>query len=133
MKILVVEDDFTSRLLLQKLLSPHGEVHIAINGREALAAFRMAREEGEPYQLICLDIVIPEMDGQVVLQEIRRLEEGEGIARGDGVKIIMTTVVQDPLAIMNAFTHQCEAYLMKPIDKGKLVETLRRLGLIRPN
>jgi two-component system chemotaxis response regulator CheY len=132
MKILVVEDDFTSRLLLQKLLAPYGEVHIAINGREAMAAFRMAREESAPYQLICLDIVIPDLDGQAVLQEIRHLEEAEGIVRGNGVKIIMTTVVQDPLTIMNAFTHQCEAYLVKPIDKGKLVETLHRLGIYLP-
>lgn len=132
MKILVVEDDFTSRLLLQKLLAPYGEVHIAINGREALAAFQMAQSERTPYALICLDIVMPDMDGQMVLREIRGLEEAAGIARKDGVKIIMTTVVQDPLTIMSAFTHQCEAYLVKPLDKGKLIETLNRLGISLP-
>ena len=47
MKTLIVEDDFTSRLLLQASLSAYGECHIAVNGKEAVEAFRTARE-GEP-------------------------------------------------------------------------------------
>ena len=46
MKTLIVEDDFTGRLLLQTLLSPYGECHIAVNGREAVDAFRRAMKRG---------------------------------------------------------------------------------------
>ena len=63
MKALVVEDDFTSRLIMQEMLLGYGSVHIAVNGREALDAFMVAFEKGAPYDLICLDIMMPELDG----------------------------------------------------------------------
>ena len=78
MRTLIVEDDFTSRLLLQTFLSRYGECHIAVNGKEAVAAFRAARESGQWYDLICMDIMMPEMDGQTAVKEIRALEEAGG-------------------------------------------------------
>lgn len=63
MKSLIVEDDFTGRLLLQKLLAPYGECHIAVNGKEAISAFAMALESGERYDRVCLDIMMEEKDG----------------------------------------------------------------------
>ena len=79
MKTLVTDDDFICRVLLQKLLSSYGEVHIAINGAEAVKAVRIAIDNGEPYNLICLDIMMPEMDGQEALKQIRKVEEENGI------------------------------------------------------
>jgi two-component system chemotaxis response regulator CheY len=129
MKALIAEDDFTSRLLLQKFLSPFGEVHVAVNGAEALEAFREAKKGGEPYGLVCLDIMMPEMDGQEVLKEIRGLEEAAGINLGQGTKIIMTTALKDRVNVMTAFREQCDAYLSKPIDRQKLVGCLKDFGL----
>lgn len=82
MKSLIVEDDFTTRLLMQKFLAPYGESHVAINGEEAIAVFTNAINSGDPYQLICLDIMMPEMNGHVVLQEIRAIEESREIMLG---------------------------------------------------
>jgi two-component system chemotaxis response regulator CheY len=129
MKALIAEDDFTSRLLLQKFLSPFGEVHVAVNGAEALEAFREAKKSGAPYGLVCLDIMMPEMDGQEVLKEIRGLEEAAGISLGQGTKIIMTTALKDRVNVMTAFREQCDAYLAKPIDRQKLVGCLKDFGL----
>jgi two-component system, chemotaxis family, chemotaxis protein CheY len=129
MKALVAEDDFTSRLLLQKLLSPFGEVHVAVNGTEAIEAYRQAKKAGEPYSLVCLDIMMPEMDGQAVLKEIRGLEEADGINLGHGTKVIMTTALKDRANVMTAFREQCDAYLAKPIDRAKLVGCLKQFGL----
>lgn len=130
MKILVVEDDFASRLLLQHILEPHAEVHIAVDGEEALTAFEKALKAGEPYNLICLDIMMPKMDGLSVLREIRKKEEAENIHGLDGVKIIMTTALDDKKTIMSAFKSQCEAYLTKPIDKTRLLEKIRSFDLL---
>ncbi len=79
MKTLIVEDDFTSRVLLQEVLKRDGTVHIAVNGKEAVDAVRAAMDAGEPYDLICLDIMMPEMDGYEALKEIRAIEESRGI------------------------------------------------------
>lgn len=130
MKILIVEDDFTCRLLLQKILSIYGECHIAVNGKEALDAFDLALREGKPYQLICLDVMMPEMDGMEALRKIRDMEEEKGINSSMGVKIIMTTALGDPKNVVGAFKSLCDAYLVKPVNKSKLLDYLRSFGLI---
>lgn len=129
MKTLIVEDDFTSRLLLQELLKTHGPVHIAINGREAVTAVRLALEADEPYKLICLDIMMPELDGQGALKEIRALEHAKGIWSSSGAKIVMTTALNSMKDVNNAFGGLCDGYLVKPIEKAKLQETLNQLKL----
>ncbi len=132
MKTLIVEDDFTCRFLLQKLLGGYGTTHIAINGKEAVAAVHIALECGEPYDLICLDIMMPQMDGHAALQKIRQLEEDKGILSSEGVKIIMTTALGDLKNISNAFHGLCDAYLTKPIIKCDLLKSLQTLKLISP-
>ncbi len=130
MKALIAEDDFTSRLLLQTILSPYGECHVAVNGREAIEAFTKARNEGAPYDLLCLDIMMPEMDGQAALKEIRAIEEADGILSTFGVKIVMTTALGEPKNVIDAFMELCDAYIIKPVEKAKLLATLQTLGLI---
>lgn len=130
MKTLIAEDDFTSRRLLQKVLFPYGRCDVAVDGEESLEAVRLAWEENEPYDLICLDIMMPKMDGQEALMKIRSLEKDKGIQGLSGVKVIMTTALGDNENIMTAFKEQCEAYLVKPIDKEKLLKEIRYLGLL---
>lgn len=130
MKSLIVEDDFTSRLLMQKFLAPYGESHVAVNGNEAIEAFTQAINSDEPYQLICLDIMMPEMDGHATLKEIRAFEENKGIMVGDGVKIIMTTALGDMDNKLTAVKEFCDAYLVKPIDRSKVLELIDSFGLI---
>ena len=133
MRILIVEDDFTSRLLLQSFLSKYGECHIAVNGKEALAAFRTSLESGQPYDLICMDIMMPEMDGQTAIKGIRALEEVGGTLSTSGVKIIMTTALDDVKNVVQSFRSLCDAYLFKPIDTGKLLGHMQDLRLIQPS
>ena len=130
MKTLIVEDDFTSRLLLQELLKSYGLPHVAVNGKEAVEAMRTALEADEPYDLICLDIMMPEMDGHAALKEMRALEEAKGIFSTDGAKVIMTTALDDLSNTISAYYSLCDAYLVKPIHKAKLLEELRKLGLV---
>ncbi len=130
MKALIVEDDFLSRMLLQGLLKPYVVPDVAVNGKEAVEAVRISLENKEPYNLICMDIMMPEMDGQEALRHIRDLEKMAGILPTDGVKVIMITALDDKKNIMTAFREQCDTYLVKPLDKTKLVATLETLKLI---
>lgn len=129
MRTLIVEDDFVSRRLIQRFLEPFGECDVAVNGKEALEAYRSARQQNAPYHLVCLDIMMPELDGHEVLKQIRAFEREQGLCGQDGVKVIMTTVRKDPKSVMQAFSEQCEAYLVKPIDRQKLYANLEKLGL----
>ena len=130
MKCLIVEDDFTSRTVLQKLLSEYAECHIAANGKEAVKVFADSLHSSQPYQLICLDIMMPEMDGQDALKKIRRFEEEHGILSTQGARIIMTTALNDMQNVKNAYHSLCDGYLVKPIIKVKLIEELQQLGLL---
>ena len=130
MRTLIVEDDFTSRLLLQSFLSPYGECHIAVNGREAVDAFRAAQASGKKYDLVCMDIMMPEMDGQEAVREIRAVEEAGGTLSTTGAKIIMITALDDVKSVVKAFMGLCDAYLFKPIDTGKLLGHLKDLHLV---
>ena len=131
MKTLVVEDDFISRTMLQEILQPYGICHVVANGQECMAAFRQALEKGAPYDLICLDIMMPEMDGQTALKQLRKIELENGIGGSDLSKVIMVTALDDPKNIMESFMKgTCQAYLTKPINAEQLLGQCRKLGLI---
>ena len=128
MKALIVEDDFTNRLLLQTFLARYGDCHVAVNGQEAVEAFRLAQVEGQPYDLICMDILMPEMDGHQAVRAIRDREKAAG--RVHRARVIMTTASTDEGHVQQSFQDRCDAYLLKPIDLHRLLRELRRLGLV---
>lgn len=130
MKSLVVEDEFTSRLVLQKILGEYGEVHIASNGKEAVEAVYLSHKDGVPYNLIALDIMMPEMNGTEALKKIRDVEEAFKVSPGEGARVIMTTSLGDGKSIMSAFKDQCDGYLVKPLEKVKLLKYLKEFNLI---
>ncbi len=129
MKALIVEDEFVSRALLQGFLKDYGAAHVAVNGREAVAAVIMALEAGEPYDLICLDIMMPEMNGHDALVEIRNREKEHGLSL-NGSKVIMTTALGDIKNITTAYNGLCDGYLTKPIHREAFIKELRKLKLM---
>ena len=133
MRVLIVEDDFVCRQVLAKCMAEYGEVDTADDGAQAVQIIARALADHSHYHLITLDLMMPNMGGQETLKEIRALETASAIQPGDGAKIIMTTALSDSRNIMQAFRHQCEAYLIKPIRKQKLDEELKKLGLIEAN
>jgi len=131
LKTLIVEDDFASFKILEEYLCEYGDCSVAVNGAETVEAFKKALDEGQPYDLICLDIMLPEMNGHLALEEICKIEREYGISDPDGVKVIMTTAVDDPEDIIRAFKEGCKAYIVKPITNEKLFAEMRKLGLIK--
>jgi two-component system, chemotaxis family, chemotaxis protein CheY len=130
MRTLIVEDDRTNQILLQSFLSRYGECQVAANGKQAVAAFSAGHKSGHGYDLVCMDIMMPEMDGQAAIKEIRVLEEAAGKSAANSVKIIMTTAASDMENIMQSFSSLCDAYLFKPIDTRKLLDHIRDFHLI---
>ena len=133
MKILVAEDDFASRTTLVQILKDFGSCDAAANGKEAVDAVQTAYEAGEPYNLLCLDIMMPELDGQEVLKRIRKMEADQSIHVMDQLKVIIVSALGDRNNVMQAFRSGAESYLVKPILKDKVVEELQKLELIESN
>lgn len=131
MKILLAEDDFASRKFMDNYLSKYGDCDVTVDGEEAVDAFMMALEDGEPYDLACLDVMMPVLDGYQVLKAIRNIEAEKGIAKDKRVKVIMTTALNEERNVKMAFDLGCEAYSGKPIDVEKFDKVLKKLGLIK--
>jgi len=97
---------------------------------EAIDAFMMALEDGDPYDLICLDVMMPIMDGYQALKNIRDIEREHNIPEEEMVKIIMTTALNEQKNVKKAFELGCTVYCAKPIDMDKLKNTLEMIGLV---
>lgn len=130
MKVLIAEDDFASRKFMLRFFEKYGECDVTVDGREAVEAYTMAVEMDEPYDLICLDIMMPEMDGHQALRRIRKIEEENNVPDDDKVKIVMTTALSETRHVTKAFENGCTAYAGKPINQEKLEAMLKKFDLI---
>ncbi len=131
LRMLIVEDDITSRLLLQTYLSQFGECHIAVNGMEAVSAFEQALNNHSPYDFVCMDIRMPEMDGRQAVRQLRAMEGARGILSSRGTKIIMVTSIGDVREVFRCFEELCDGYLVKPVDLAQLRAHLINFELVR--
>ncbi len=128
MRILIAEDDFASRKAILKFLSEYGECDVTVDGMEAIDAFMMALEDDEPYDLVCLDVMMPVMDGYQALKNIRNIEREHNVTQDDQAKVIMTTALNEEKNVKMAFDLGCTVYCAKPIDVEKLRGILEKLG-----
>ena len=129
MRILIVDDSFLTREILKDSLSAYGNCSIAVNGEEAIQAFEMALQENKPYDLICLDIKMPVMDGDQALIKIRELEKNAGIPFAKEVKVIMTTACDDPKTVVGSYYKGgATSYLVKPFNNESFQTELKKLG-----
>ena len=128
MRILIAEDDFISRKLIQKLLASYGKCDVTVDGVEAVESFILAHQEGDPYKLICLDIMMARMDGVQALKMIRDIEKQKGLTEGETAKIIMMTALNDKETVMGSYDLGCDAYAWKPLNIEKVHEVIAKLG-----
>lgn len=132
MNILIVDDSFITRQLIKSTLSPLGECDIAVNGEEAILAYKLAFEAQQPYKLICMDLVMPIMDGNQALRAIRAFEETSGISIVHRVKIILITACDEPGSRIDAhFMDESTSILVKPFTAEGLLREAINLGLYR--
>lgn len=129
MRILIVEDELASRKFLTHVMGKYGDCHVALDGAEAVSKFKQAVSKDEPFDLVCMDIMMPRMDGQEALKMLREVERVNGIKPKDEVKVIMTTALGDPKNVVEAYYKGgATAYLPKPISLESVEEVMAELG-----
>lgn len=127
MKILIAEDDRTSRLFMMKFLEKYGSCDLAMNGIEAIRLFEDALLEKKPYDLVCLDVMMPKINGIKTLQNIRYLEKKKRIK---ACKVIIFSALNDDNSVSEAYESGCDDYVLKPIDMDLFNQKLMHMGLI---
>ncbi len=131
MKCLVVDDEFSSRKILCDFLSNNFDVDVASNGEEALAAFKIAYDENSPYRLICMDIMMPNMDGKEATRQIRQYETELGIPSAEECNVLMITALDDPKTVFDAlYASGATTYIVKPVVRSQLFDALRKMRLL---
>lgn len=128
MRILLAEDDYITRNNMAGFLSTHGECDIAVDGMETVEAFVTALEKGESYDLVCLDIMMPAVDGYQALKAIRDVENSRGISTENGAKVIMVTALGGEKNVEMAYELGCTTYINKPVVASEFEEALKKLG-----
>lgn len=132
MKILIVEDDYGCRTVLKLMLTQLGQVDMAENGREAVDFVKQSIQSNTHYDLICMDIMMPVMDGERALQLVREAEEQAGIEGLKRSKIIMTTALNGADNIIESFKDECDGYIIKPVEWKQLAKTFNTVGIETP-
>ena len=125
LSILVAEDNQINALLIRSLLGRLGhDTVITTNGAEALESWLSAKSAGTPYDLVLMDIQMPQLDGIETTKRIRILEAGEPGRRTPILALTANTLVEDRYACFEA---GMDGFLIKPLDREKLAEALAGL------
>ena len=127
MKILIAEDDFIARKVLFNFLTKYGEIDVTENGQDAVKLFTRQLKHGEGYDLVCLDIMMPRLNGHEALEAIRQVESDLENDSDKRVKVIMTTALDDSQNILKSFNNQCDGYITKPYSWDKLETEVQRV------
>ncbi|MHC1699833.1 MAG: response regulator [Humidesulfovibrio sp.] len=127
MRILIVEDDQLGMQYLLSLLKRHGQCHTAVNGKEAVRAYCQAVEESAPFDLIFMDIMMPEMNGLDALERIREFELYNAHRIRRNALAVMATATDDAQEVVRAYCCcSAFAYLVKPIQVPDFEDVMTR-------
>lgn len=129
LSILVAEDNEINALLMRSLLTRLGHrAVITTNGEEALESWLSAKSAGTPYDLVLMDIQMPQLDGIETTKRICRLEAGQPGGQTPILALTANTLVEDRYACFEA---GMDGFLIKPLDREKLAEALAGLAASR--
>jgi CheY-like chemotaxis protein len=126
LSILVAEDNEINALLMRSLLSRLGhKAVITTNGEEALESWLSAKSAGSPYDLVFMDIQMPQLNGIETTKRIRSMEAGQPGRRTPILALTANTLVEDRYACFEA---GMDGFLIKPLDREKLAEAIAGLA-----
>ena len=126
MRFLIVDDDPKNLKLLKAMLSEFGECETVDHGEDAISAFKKAWDKWRPFSVLLLDILMPEMDGIQVLNQIRKLEADKKVPHQHRVKIIMVTGLSEKDMVHECLRRGCDDFILKPIDGQLLFKKVKK-------
>lgn len=115
-KILIVDDNDIMRALLRGLLRDQ-EFHVIGEAKTGVGALELV-ERLQP-DIVCMDVVMPEMDGLEALNEIRRTHPD--------VAVVMVTGNASPENVREAIQNGASGFIVKPFNAARVLDTLKHV------
>lgn len=112
------------------MIQPYSKSDFAHTGAAAIEKYTKAFTKGHPYDLICLDLLIPEMDGFEVLRSVRHFENEFNLDNTNRTKIVVISTFNDRKTVSKARKAGCDGYIAKPFRQEKVLKVLAGLKLI---
>ncbi|QOX80774.1 response regulator (plasmid) [Trichlorobacter lovleyi] len=129
-RCLIAEDNIVCRSILSGFLNKHYECDFAVNGQEAFELYKLSHNKKKPYQLVCLDVVMPVVDGLEALHKIRCFEKDIAVPPNMEVKAIMISALSSPSTVFKAmYRSGAHGYVIKPVKATDLNTQLVQAGL----
>ncbi len=128
-RILIVDDDPSIVTLLEHHLKEMGQCTGVNSGQQAIDAIRSMHHQKQQYDVVCLDILMPGMDGRQVISHIRAMERAQDIPQKYQSKIVMVSSLDGAQDKLKAFRESCDSYITKPVDKEQLFEVMQSVGI----
>jgi len=129
MRILIVDDDYVSRSKLKAILGLQGDCDCAASGEIALKMFEAADKEMMPYNLVTVDVEMPEMNGKELVAQLRQWEEKHGVGLTERAKILMVTIKKELRTVSASYSEGCDGYLVKPVTPETVAQALKEIGM----
>ncbi len=131
MRYLIVDDDPNICTLLSVYLAPYGDTIISNHGEDAMHMFKDDLEEGNFFDVVFMDISMPDMDGHQVVQEMRDMEKARKISGTQRFKLVMITAHKDVKNVTESFfSGEADCYVTKPFSEEDLLEELKKNKII---
>ncbi len=128
MKILIAEDEKICRKVLTSIMESIGECIVTESGGEAISQFTKACSDNERFDLVALDVEMPDFSGIEVLKQIRTIEKEKGYTKAQQTKAIMITSKTDEAAVLGSLKAGCDNYIVKPVTKERVLSKLSSIG-----
>jgi CheY-like chemotaxis protein len=126
LSVLVAEDNQVNALLTRSLLTRLGhQAVLTTNGEEALESWLSAKSAGAPYDLVLMDLQMPQLDGIETTKRIRAQEAAQPGRQTPILALTANTLVEDRYACFEA---GMDGFLIKPLDRDKLADALAGLA-----
>jgi HD-like signal output (HDOD) protein/CheY-like chemotaxis protein len=126
MKVLVIDHDPTISKSFEELPIDTTGLQALRSGDAAIRGVKNALKRRDPFELIAIDIDLPDMDGRKVILEIRKIEQEWSIPNEKRAFVMMVTAKADAKSVKTSFASGCNAFIVKPFNVDTVVKTLAK-------
>ena len=131
MRFLIIDDDYDVIECLEHITSLCGDVERANNGIEGLLKVEAAFNANLMFNVVLLDVVLPELDGFTIIKHIRYLEETNNIPIEQECKIVVITERYDEPTVLEAVNIGATGIIKKPIQRDEVLANIKRLRITK--